>query len=145
MDHAAPHPGSTWRRAHRRAGVRTLLVGLALAAASVVLTVRVVYPTGLGVMLGLVLLYMAALYLIAIGALRLRTGADGAGDQGPTALALKCLVVDHRFVRVPARVDAPELWRCRRCGKRRYTEPVSAGETIGATRVDQLWIRRGDE
>lgn len=141
--HAGTAPPSR-RRGPWRAGAGTLGAGLALTAVAAVLVVRSDDPTPLGVGLLLAALCLTALYVLVIGALRLREGSDGAGDRGPTVHLWLCLVADHGFVRVPATADAPEHWRCRRCGKRRYTRPRSAGETLNATQAEGLWIRRDD-
>lgn len=52
---------------------------------------------------------------------------------------------DHLYDVVGKTADSPLYWRCRRCGKRRFTAPVSAGETLDATRSDLLWVKRYDD
>lgn len=198
-DRVTAGPSQDRRPWRRRPGMVPLAVAAVLAGTSVVGTLAVSYPTGLGVMLVLVTLYAATLALLAVGIGRLRAGDDAdppdddtdvpvpgawAGEAGRPSWrcrvgghrevfvartadrpahwtcprcgarslsqldhghAWMCVVTDHRYVHVPRRSDVAEHWRCRRCGRRRRTPPLSAGETLNATRVDQMWIKRGDE
>lgn len=54
-------------------------------------------------------------------------------------------LVDHLYDVVAQTADSPEYWHCRRCGKRRFTAPTSAGESLDATRSELLWIKRYDD
>jgi len=144
MVRVAGGPKLTLPRISRRRGAGTLMVGLVLALLSVVLTAIVTFPTGLGVMLILALLYVAALSELALGLWLLVRGAGGTNDDR-TSLSLRCLITYHRFEHVPARDDDPDVWRCWRCGKRTYSRPEAAGETIEAASAARLWVKRGDD
>jgi hypothetical protein len=62
----------------------------------------------------------------------------------PPRMAVRS-VVEHVYDRVGRAADAPEHWRCRRCGEKRSTSPVSAGEILEATRTDLVWIKRYED
>lgn len=180
-------------RRRRRRGLVWLLTGFALAAFAVYVTIAATYPAPMGLMLGVLLLYVAAGYLVISGIVDMRAreeeerdpvGADVTPGRRSARCALlghkevfeprtdrapalfRCRrcgaygvghlnaryawlcdlpVVEHAYDRVGKTADAPEYWRCRRCGVRRYTAPVSAGETLDATRTDLLWIKRYDD
>lgn len=209
---ATARPGPSATRVSRprpRRGVALLAVGLALTVASVVLTALVEFPTGLGTMLGLVVLYAFAAYYVVGGIVRLRWADDdpagahaepaagAARRPGPAGApgwvdvegerTWRCTMVghrerfvprtgtapahfecprcgaqrqghlttgrgwvcdlplaDHRYDHVGPTEDHPEMWRCRRCGKKRWVPPRSAGETLDATATAGLWVKRGD-
>ncbi len=163
-----------------------------MGVSAVFLTISVAYPTPMGVMLGLLLLYALAAYLVVGGIADMRAREverDPVGaDVTPGRRSVRCALFGHREVfaprtdvapalfrcrrcgafgaghliarhawlcdlpfvehvydRVGKTAEAPEYWRCRRCGARRYNAPVSAGETLDATRTDMLWIKRHDD
>lgn len=111
----------------RRRGGATLAVGLALAAAAVVTALTVTYPTTLAVFLLVWLLTGAAVYLVILGAVRLRSRDDGrpvpprhavvpGQAGGPGARSWRCAHLGHREVFRARTADRPPHWRCERCG-----------------------------
>lgn len=188
----APQAQHSHLKRGRGPGLVWFIVGIALATTGVYVTISTTYPAPIGLMLGLVLLYVVATYLLVWGLRRLRAGEDERDPVGaditPGKRSLRCAllghkevfaprtelgppefrcrrcgahapghlnvghawmcdlpVVEHVYDRVGKTADAPEYWRCRRCGARRYTAPVSAGETLDATRTDLLWVKRYDD
>lgn len=180
------------RRHRRRPGSVRFTTGLVMAAIAVYLTLTVAYPVTLGVMIGLLLLYVVTAYLVIAGLVRMRVGDDERDPVGvgitPGTRSLRCAVLGHKEVFSPRdgmqssgfrcrrcgahglghldvgrgwrcelpladhvydvvgkTDDSAQYWRCRRCGKRRFTPPTSAGESLDATRSELLWVKRYDD
>lgn len=78
-----------------------------------------------------------------------RCGATSAtpfgGFGGGRAWICELPLVEHRYDRVGGSATAPARWRCRRCGRVRFSPPRSAAETLDASHVEQLFIRRSNE
>ncbi len=50
-----------------------------------------------------------------------------------------CVVASHRFAVVGQTEDAPMFWRCKRCGKVRYSPPRGLGEGAEGEFVARDW------
>lgn len=111
----------------RRRGVGSVVVGVVLAVAAVVLTLAGTYPAPLGRYLLLWGLYGAAVYSLVLGVVRIRVKDLGEAPPGVTRLpfggsgapgkrSVRCRVLGHRQVFVARTAERPPHWSCRRCG-----------------------------
>lgn len=131
----------------------SLVIGLALLGGAVALLGPSTGPAALGVRLGYIALWALGISATATGIARLRSrayesvpAANGPGARGRSrAWICEIPLIEHRYDRVGASATAPLRWRCRRCGRVRHSPPRSAGETLEASHVQQLIVKRYDE
>jgi hypothetical protein len=93
----------------------------------------------------LLTLDVVAVYSLVVGLLRLRSRSaqrDAADGQGRGWWLCELPLVEHRYGLVGKNADEPEQWRCRRCGKRRFTEPRSFADTVSAGSNHGIILRR---
>lgn len=134
-----------------RPGAISLVIGLVLLAGAIALLGPSAGPGALGVRLGYVLLWALGISATVTGIARLRSRAyeslptTGAVTHRSRAWVCEIPLVEHRYDRVAASATATLRWRCRRCGRVRYSPPRSAGETLEAGHVEQRIVKRYDE
>lgn len=136
-----------------RPGAISLVVGLVLLAGAVALLGPSAGPAALGVQLGYIALWVLGISATVTGIARLRSRsyeslpapAPGAAGRRSRAWVCEIPLVEHRYDRIGASATAPPRWRCRRCGRVRYSPPRSAGETLEASQAQQLVVKRYDE
>jgi hypothetical protein len=139
------HPdASAGLRWIRRPGALGFTLGAVLAVVAGLPTL-LLDQVAVGVMWILVTLDVVAAYSLVDGLLRLRSHSDqrdAVDAQGRGWWLCELPVVEHRYEHVRKAAGEPEQWRCRRCGKRRFTQPRSFGDTVSAGSTEGLWIRR---
>lgn len=136
-----------------RPGAISLVIGLALLVVAVALVGSSAEPAALAVRLGHLLLWVLGISATVTGIARLRSRAyeslpaptPGAADRRSRAWVCEIPLIEHRYDRVGASASAPQRWRCRRCGRVRYSPPRSAAETLEASHVEQRVVKRYDE